>query len=114
MKGLLINYAYCTGCHSCEVSCQMEHHFPEDRFGIKIQKIGPWEYEKDKWQYDFMPVPTDQCDLCADRTSKGKDPLCCHHCQALVMEYGELEYLQERQLGLPTKSVLFVPKAGLK
>ena len=23
--GLLINYEFCTGCHSCEVSCQMEH-----------------------------------------------------------------------------------------
>jgi serine/threonine protein kinase len=23
--GLLIDYEYCTGCHSCEVACQMEH-----------------------------------------------------------------------------------------
>lgn len=112
MKALLINYEFCTGCHSCEVSCQMEHHLAEDRFGIKLQKIGPWEIEKDVWQYDFLPIPTDQCDLCADRTAKGKDPLCCHHCQAKVMEFGELEEMQKRQAELGTKSVLFVPKSG--
>ena len=39
--GLLINYHYCTGCHSCEVSCQMEHDLPVDRKGIVVQKIGP-------------------------------------------------------------------------
>lgn len=112
MKGLLINYEFCTGCHSCEVSCQMEHHLPEDRFGIKIQKVGPWEIKPDVWQYDFVPVPTDECDLCAERMGKGKDPLCVHHCQSLVMECDELEKLQERQAQMTTKSVLFVPRAG--
>ena len=34
--GLLINYDYCTGCHSCEVACQQEHDFPEDKCGIKV------------------------------------------------------------------------------
>ncbi|HBT95151.1 MAG TPA: oxidoreductase, partial [Coriobacteriia bacterium] len=24
MKGILINYEYCTGCHSCEVACRNE------------------------------------------------------------------------------------------
>ena len=39
--GLLINYEFCTGCHSCEVSCQMEHDLPVDRWGIKLAKVGP-------------------------------------------------------------------------
>ena len=25
MKGILINYDYCTGCHSCEVACKVVH-----------------------------------------------------------------------------------------
>ena len=86
--GLLINYEFCTGCHSCEVSCQMEHGLPVDRWGIKIQKIGPWQIDGDAYQYDFVPVPTDQCDLCAERTAKGKKPLCVKHCQSLAMRYG--------------------------
>ena len=113
MKGLLINYAYCTGCHSCEVSCQMENHLPEDRFGIKIQKVGPWEIDTDVWQYDFIPVPTDQCNLCAGRVDKGKDPLCVHHCQAAVMEYGEIADLAKRMEQLGSKTVLFMPKASI-
>lgn len=114
MKGLLINYEYCTGCHACEVSCQMEHGLDDDRFGIVVEQVGPWEISKDKWEYDFVPVPTDQCDLCAERTSKGKDPLCVHHCQALCMAYGDLDELAQQQAEMHGKTVLFVPKSGSK
>lgn len=41
--GLLIDYQYCTGCHSCEVACQMEHKLPVDQWGIKLTEIGPWQ-----------------------------------------------------------------------
>ena len=27
-EGLLIDYEFCTGCHTCEIACQMEHGFP--------------------------------------------------------------------------------------
>lgn len=110
--GLLINYGYCTGCHSCEVSCQMEHDLPIDRWGIKLSKTGPWEIEDGRYQYDFVPVPTDQCNLCAERTVKGKKPLCVLHCQASVMQYGPVSELAASIDGTE-KSVLFVPKAGL-
>jgi Fe-S-cluster-containing dehydrogenase component len=29
-KGLLIDYHYCTGCHSCEVAYQQKHGFLKD------------------------------------------------------------------------------------
>ncbi len=109
--GLLINYQFCTGCHSCEVSCQMEHDLPVDRWGIKIQKIGPWKIEEDKYQYDFVPVPTDQCDLCEDRTAKGKKPLCVKHCQSLVMQYGPVDELVANFDG-KSPYAIFVPKSG--
>jgi Fe-S-cluster-containing dehydrogenase component len=110
-RGLLINYQFCTGCHSCEVSCQMEQGLPVDRWGIKIQKIGPWQVDGDRYQYDFIPVPTDQCDLCEARTAQGKKPLCVKHCQSLVMTYGTVEELMGK-IDPHTKHVLFVPKAG--
>lgn len=111
MRGLLINYEFCTGCHSCEVSCQMEHDLSVDRWGIKIQKIGPWHIGGDDYQYDFVPVPTDQCDLCIDRTTKGKKPLCVKHCQSLVMRYGPVDDLLAHFDGT-SKFALFVPRAG--
>ena len=108
--GLLINYEWCTNCHSCEVSCQMEHDLPYDRWGIKVQQIGPWEIEQDKWEYAFVPVPTEQCDLCAERTAKGKQPLCVKHCQAAVMQYGPVAELS--QFAGRGAYTIFVPKIG--
>ena len=40
--------------------------------GSKTLYFDPWQIEGDKWQLWYMPVPTDQCDLCADRVGKGK------------------------------------------
>lgn len=92
-KGLLIDYNYCTGCHTCEVACQMEHQLPPDRFGIELKQIGPDQIDDRTWQYDFFPVPTDRCDLCADRVAKGKLPSCVKHCQAGCMYCGDVEDL---------------------
>ena len=39
--GLLIDYEYCTGCHSCEVACREEHSFGIGTFGIKVMEDGP-------------------------------------------------------------------------
>lgn len=108
-NGLLIEYNYCTGCHSCEVACQMEHKLPVDKWGIKLVEIGPWLISEDKWQYEFIPVPTDQCDLCADRVAKGKRPTCVKHCQASAMTYGKIDELT-KIVKDKTKTVLFTPK----
>ena len=35
-NGLLIDYQYCTGCHTCEVACQQEHNYPAGKFGITV------------------------------------------------------------------------------
>ena len=43
-KGILINYDYCTGCHSCEVACKKELGLPKGEFGIKLTETGPYEY----------------------------------------------------------------------
>lgn len=104
--GLLIDYDWCTGCHSCEMACSVEHDLPVGQFGIMVNQMGPWEYATDTWQYTFIPTPTDLCDLCAERTAIGKLPTCVHHCQANCMEYGSLEDLAKRLPDHP-KQVLF-------
>ena len=105
-KGLLINYDFCTGCHSCEVACQVEHGFADDQGGVRVMQVGPWEYGPDAYQYSFMPVITDQCDHCADRLEGGKDPMCVHHCQAFVMKYGPVDDLSKEVDG-SSKSVIY-------
>lgn len=89
--GLLVEYAWCSGCHSCEVACQMEHGLPVGQFGIKVNQVGPWKYGEDLWQYDFIPAFTDQCSLCADRLAKSKEPSCVKHCQAKCIRIASVD-----------------------
>ena len=97
VKGILVNYEYCTACHSCEVACKKYLKLPEGEFGIKLAEIGPYEYqgkhEPDKVEWCFVPVLTKACDMCVPRTEKGKMPMCVQHCQAWCMYYGEVENL---------------------
>lgn len=87
---LLVDYEWCTGCHTCEVACQMEHGLPVGQYGIKLNEVGPWEYGEGKWQYAYLPTPTDQCDRCAERVGAGKLPSCVHHCQARCLKFGKV------------------------
>jgi len=110
-NGLLIDYEFCSGCRTCEVAGKTEKNIPVGKWCIKVLESEPWEIEKDVWEYNFIPYPTDMCDLCKDRVAKGKDPTCVHHCLAQVMKYGPIEELV-KELDKKGKQVLFVPKAG--
>ena len=89
---LLIDYKYCTGCHVCEVSCRKEHDIPLDEWGIKTNEMGPKKVSSTgKWIWDYVPVPSDLCDLCADRVAAGKKPRCVHHCLGACMELINVE-----------------------
>ena len=94
--GLFIDYEYCSGCNACLTACKMEHNMPESDFGIRIFQDGPVQYSDGSWPYDYLPMPTDLCDLCADRVADGKLPTCVHHCQNAVMVYGKVEDLAAR------------------
>lgn len=94
--GILVDYEWCTGCHSCEFACQMEHGYPVGQTGILVNEIGPWKIDEDVWQLAYMPVPTDQCDLCSARRELGKVPTCVQHCQSQCLEFGPLDELSQR------------------
>ena len=91
--GLLIDYEFCTGCHSCEVACRTDKALGSGQFGIKIMQDGPRELPNGKWEYNFLPMPTSLCDLCAERTAEGKPPSCDMHCPAHCMYFGTVEEL---------------------
>ena len=108
-KGLMIDYLLCTGCHSCEVSCKLEKNLPTGEFGIKLAEDKPWQIDDDTWEYKWIPVPTQLCDLCEDRIAKGKLPSCVQCCQAKVLEYGTIEECGRKLLDKPRKAAVFVP-----
>ena len=109
--GLLIDYEWCSGCHSCEVACKEEHGFPVGKHGIRVMEDGPWAINNHAVNFNHIPVPTDLCDLCADRVAAGKKPTCVHHCLCECMEFGPIEELAKK-LTLKGKQYLWVPREG--
>lgn len=107
-KGLLIDYEFCSGCHSCEVACQMEHELPQDRWGIKLAQVGPWKNGIDDYTFIFLPIPTTLCDLCVERVAQGKEPTCVKHCLAQVIRYGEVEDFQEALQKKPMQTLYVI------
>ena len=111
--GLLIDYEYCTNCGSCQVSCKEEHGYPVGKTGISVHADGPWRIDDDNINFNYFPLPTDLCDLCAERTGKGKEPLCVLHCLANVLYYGPVEELAKKLEDKPKQMLIgpqFMPR----
>ena len=106
-KALLINFEYCSGCYSCELACRNEHNFPDGVWGIRVYEKEPFQAPDGSWCWDYVAVPTNLCDGCAEREAEGKVPMCVQTCQAKVMEVGTVEEMSQRMLELDTKSVIF-------
>ena len=111
--GLLIDYKYCTNCHSCEVACQQEKGLKPDQYGIRIFESKPERKEygvlEDAWDWSYLPMPTWRCDLCSERLQEGRKPMCVKHCLAACMEYGPLDELAAKAEGMGEKIVIFKP-----
>jgi Fe-S-cluster-containing dehydrogenase component len=105
-NGLLIEYEYCTGCQSCVVACKQEHNYPVGIGGIKLNEIYT---EREKLRIDFLPFPTQYCDLCAKRVKNGDKPACVKACQASTMWYGDVADLAKLMEAKP-HSALFTPR----
>ncbi len=104
--GIWIDYEYCTGCKACEIACQQEHGFAVDELGIQVVE----QLINDGQTYNFQPIPTDLCDLCAERVERAGKPTCVHHCMAKVMEFGPVEELVQLMVKKP-RSVIWAPQA---
>ena len=109
-KGMLVDYEWCSGCHSCEVACSTElSHagFPQGHCGVKVHEEGLYQIGEERWTDIFMPIFTDLCDTCAVRRAGGEElPTCVKHCQAHVLKFGELDDLA-RDLAAKPKQVLY-------
>lgn len=105
---LVVDYKYCTGCHTCEIACRNEKGFSGDEWGIKLTELGP-EKLNGKWYWDYVPVPSDLCDLCVERVEAGKKPACAHHCLGQCMYVVPVEETMDKMLELGKTAVCFRP-----
>ena len=106
--GMLIDYGNCTNCGTCEIACRKEHGIPPDEWGIKVNEIGPKKLGG-AWEWDYVPVPSSLCNLCAERLAKGKLPACQHHCLAKVIEVLPLEEMPARMRAIGGKVTCYLP-----
>lgn len=109
-KGMLVDYEWCSGCHSCEMACSVElshKDFPQGHAGVKVHEEGLYWIGEDKATDIFMPVFTDLCDQCTKRRAVGEEePSCVKHCQAHVLTFGDLGELTVK-LSAKSKQVLY-------
>lgn len=91
---MIINYKYCTGCHTCEVACRNELGIPVEEWGIKLVESGPKKLEG-RWEFNYIPVRSHLCDFCAERLESGKRAACEFHCLAQCMEIVPVDKIQE-------------------
>lgn len=108
-NALLIDHEFCTGCHSCEIACRNAKGITRGKWGIKLTEVGPFKLSPDKWEWIYLPVPTQLCDLCKDRTAEGKKPACVHHCLSLCMDYGPVEEMAKKMAEKGSKVSMFIP-----
>jgi Fe-S-cluster-containing dehydrogenase component len=107
-NGLLIDYEYCTGCHTCEIACSQEYRWPAGMAGMKVMEIVE-SLLNDKAYLVYLPFPTELCVLCAARTKKGLEPACVQHCMAACIKYGPVEELA-REMPRKQRMALFSPR----
>ena len=104
---LLIDYEYCTGCHTCQIACAQEYNWPAGMGGIRVQEIVQ-NLPNDEAYLTYIPFPTELCVLCQPRTKKGLEPACVKHCMAECIKYGAVDDLA-KEIKKP-RMVLWAPR----
>jgi Fe-S-cluster-containing dehydrogenase component len=87
----------------------MEHNYPIGKTGIKVTQEGPWRVVDDRWEWNFIPVTTELCDLCDQRTAHGQTVSCALHCLGNVIEYGPIEELAKKMDAKGKKVMMYLP-----
>lgn len=108
-NALLINYQYCSGCHSCEIACRNALGLGLGEWGMKLTEVEPFELDDGSFEWIYQPVPTKLCNLCEDRVEAGKKPACVHNCLALCIESGTLEEMMDRAEEIGGRVSIYLP-----
>jgi Fe-S-cluster-containing dehydrogenase component len=108
--GILVDYEFCTGCHTCEVACKRELNLGKGQYGIKVSEIEPFKIDDTHWEWTFIPALTQMCNMCEQRVAEGKIPTCVHHCSPGIMYYGTIEELSKKMTGKSRMALLVKPQ----
>lgn len=71
---LFVDYEWCSGCKSCELACRNEHDIPRGQWGIRVLEDKPWKMDDGSMNWNYIPVPSALCDLCAAVLSRARSP----------------------------------------
>lgn len=108
-RGLVIDFEWCTGCHSCEIAGKFANNLNYDQWCIKLgtgkRSVG------DRIVLDFIPQPTELCNLCAPRTARGQLPACVQSCPPQVIRFGTRSELETELQKKPNQTMWF-PQTG--
>lgn len=107
-EAIVIDYGFCSGCHSCEVACKNEHDIPLGQWGIKLAETKPFVMGNGRTAWDYLPIPTDLCDLCVERRASGEQAACELVCQCKSIFVGSLEEMSAKAASIGKKAALFV------
>ena len=83
--GLVVNIDLCMGCFACEVACKQEHGILDGHSPMKVVTLGPYEVNGEL-AMDFVPIATDECNLCVHRTDRGERPSCAEVCPTQALK----------------------------
>ena len=107
VKGILIDYYYCSGCHTCEMACATSHNLPIEKSSVKLHHEGAYEIDGDVWQDDWIPFFTKNCNLCqGGEAAHDGVPMCVRHCQSQSIKIGDIVELAN-ELATKPNQVLY-------
>ena len=105
--GLLIDYEYCTGCHTCQVACAQEYGWAAGMSGMQVIEM---VQKLPKGKLPDLPALSHRAVYpVRPRTKKGLEPACVKHCMAACMKYGPVEELA-KEMTKKARTVLWVPR----
>jgi molybdopterin-containing oxidoreductase family iron-sulfur binding subunit len=94
---ILINLERCTGCWTCSLACKVGNKLAEDEWWQHVRTLGSGtgiDEPAGTWpdlHMSWMPIHTQDCTLCGERTEQGLEPFCTYNCPTKAMTFGDLE-----------------------
>lgn len=95
---ILTNLRLCFGCWTCAMGCQQGKKLADDEWILKVNTVGHSSGAIDEpvgtypnLKMSWVPYAFPTCNLCKERTDRGKEPYCTYNCPSYARTYGDLD-----------------------